>query len=107
MIVSVDGAELFYTTQGQGPVCLFLSSIGTKPYERQTPPQLSDRFRFAYVDLRGSGRSTGDPTRLTFDVLADDLEAIRADLGRSNRGPGTLDPRRARGGDGRGGDGAQ
>ena len=43
MIVSVDGAELFYTTQGQGPACMFLSSIGTKPYERQTPPQLSDR----------------------------------------------------------------
>lgn len=81
MIVSVDGAELFYTTKGQGPACLFLSSIGTKPYERQTPPQLSDRFKLAYVDLRGSGRSTGDPTSLTFDVLADDLEAVRADLG--------------------------
>lgn len=81
MIVSVNGAELFYTTKGQGPALLILSSIGTKPYELQTPPQLSDRFRLVYVDLRGSGRSTGDPTSLTFDVLAEDLEAVRADLG--------------------------
>jgi proline iminopeptidase len=81
MPVSVKGAELFYSMRGTGPTCLVLSGIGTKPYERQTPPQLSDRFRLVYVDLRGSGQSTGEPTDLTFDVLADDLEAIRIDLG--------------------------
>jgi len=81
MKVFVDGAELFYSTRGNGPACLVLSAIGTKPYERMTPSQLSDRLRLAYVDLRGGGRSTGDPTDLTFDVLAADLEAIRADLG--------------------------
>jgi proline iminopeptidase len=81
MTVSVKGAELFYSTRGHGPACLVLSSIGTKPYERQTPAQLSDRLKLVYVDLRGSGRSTGDPADLTFDVLADDLEAIRVDLG--------------------------
>jgi proline iminopeptidase len=81
MTISVKGAELFYSTRGQGPTCLILSSIGTKPYERQTSPYLSDRLRLVYVDLRGSGRSTGDPADLTFDVLAEDLEAVRADLG--------------------------
>lgn len=81
MTVSVPGAELFYSTRGHGPVCLVLSSIGTKPYERMTPPQLSDRLRLVYVDLRGSGRSTGTPPDLTFDVLAHDLEAVRVDLG--------------------------
>ncbi|HEX3554137.1 MAG TPA: alpha/beta hydrolase [Thermoanaerobaculia bacterium] len=81
MTVAVNGAELFYSTRGNGPACLVLSGIGTKPYERMTPPQLSDRFRLVYVDLRGSGQSTGEPTDLTFDVLAGDLEAIRADLG--------------------------
>ena len=69
MTVSVNGAELFYSTRGNGPACLVLSGIGTKPYERMTPPQLSDRFRLVYVDLRGSGQSTGEPTDLTFDVL--------------------------------------
>ncbi|HWM91232.1 MAG TPA: alpha/beta hydrolase [Thermoanaerobaculia bacterium] len=81
MIVSVNGAELFYSTRGEGPTCLVLSSIGTKPYERLMPPQLSDRLRLVFVDLRGSGRSTGEPADLTFDVLAEDMEAIRADLG--------------------------
>ncbi len=81
MKVSVQGAELSYSTRGTGPACLVLSGIGTKPYERQMAPQLSERFRLVYVDLRGSGRSTGEPIDLTFDVLANDLEAIRMDLG--------------------------
>jgi proline iminopeptidase len=81
MNVSVNGAELFYSTRGNGPSCLVLSGIGTKPYERMTPPQLSDRFRLVYVDLRGSGQSTGEASDLTFDVLAEDLEAIRTHLG--------------------------
>ncbi|MFL6201899.1 MAG: alpha/beta fold hydrolase, partial [Thermoanaerobaculia bacterium] len=52
-----------------------------KPYERQMPPQLSERLTLVFVDLRGSGQSTGEPTDLTFDLLADDLEAVRLDLG--------------------------
>jgi len=81
MNVSVRGAELYYSIRGQGPACLVLSTIGTKPYERMTPPPLTDRLRLVYVDLRGSGRSTGEAADLTFDLLADDLEAVRADLG--------------------------
>lgn len=81
MIVSVNGAELSYTTRGNGPACLVLSSIGIKPYERLMPRQLSDHLRLVFVELRGSGSSASDPAELTFDVLAEDLEAIRKDLG--------------------------
>ncbi|MFP5286332.1 MAG: alpha/beta fold hydrolase [Thermoanaerobaculia bacterium] len=81
MIVSVNGAELFCSTRGQGPACLFLSGVGTRHYELQTPPQLTDRFQLVYVDLRGSGQSTGEPGDLTFDLLAEDLEAVRRHLG--------------------------
>jgi proline iminopeptidase len=81
MILSTKGAELHYTTRGHGPTCLVLSSIGTKPYECLLPASLTERLRLVYVDLRGSGRSTGEPTDLTFDVLAEDLEAIRVELG--------------------------
>jgi proline iminopeptidase len=80
-LVSVKNAEIFYSMRGEGPVCLVLSAIGTMPYERMTPAPLTDLFRFVYVDLRGGGRSSGDPTDLTLDVLAEDLEAVRADLG--------------------------
>ncbi|MCP5049453.1 MAG: alpha/beta hydrolase [bacterium] len=79
--VSVNGAELYYSTRGSGPTCLVLSAIGSEPYKRLTPPQLSERLRLVYVDLRGGGRSTGNPADLTFEVLADDLEAIRGELG--------------------------
>jgi len=81
MIVPVQGAELYCSTLGQGPACLFLSAVGTRHYELQTPPELSDRFQLVYVDLRGSGQSTGEPADLTFDLLAEDLEAVRRALG--------------------------
>lgn len=81
MIVSVKGAELFCSARGEGPVCLVLSSIGTRPYEVQMPAALGDRLRLVFVDPRGSGRSTGEASDLTFDVLAEDLEAVRGALG--------------------------
>ncbi|MES1242393.1 MAG: alpha/beta hydrolase [Acidobacteriota bacterium] len=81
MNVSVKGAELHCTVQGRGQVCLVPSSMGTKPFELQLSSGLSDRFQFVVVDLRGSGKSTGNFTDLTFDLLAEDLEAVRMDLG--------------------------
>jgi proline iminopeptidase len=81
MLVSAKGADLFYSTRGKGPVCLILSSIGTKPYEIQMPASLSDRLTLVFVALRGSGESTGEAPDLTFDVLASDLDTIRHDLG--------------------------
>lgn len=81
MKVRVPGAELFYSTRGSGPVCLVPTLIGTAPYERQLPQSLSDRLTLVFVDVRGGGRSTGDPADLTLDALADDLEAVRRDLG--------------------------
>jgi proline iminopeptidase len=81
MMVPVPGAELFYATRGTGFPCIVPCIFGTKQYERLTPPPLTDLFQFIYVDLRGGGRSTGDPGTLTFDVLASDLEAVRTHLG--------------------------
>ncbi len=81
MVVSVNGAELHYSTRGSGVPCIFPCNIGTKPYEVMTPPPLTDFFQFVYVDMRGGGKSTGDPGSLTFDVMAADLEAVRKALG--------------------------
>lgn len=81
MVVSVDGADLFYTTRGSGVPCIMPCILGTSLYERLTPSPLTDHFQFVYVDMRGAGQSTGDPADLTFDVLANDLDAVRADLG--------------------------
>ena len=61
MVVSVDGAELFYSTRGTGFPASCRASLERKPYERLTPPPLTDFFQFVYVDVRGGGKSTGDP----------------------------------------------
>lgn len=76
----VDGAELHYTRRGRGPVCVVPCALGTAHYELLTAG-LDRQFSLVLVDLRGSGRSTGTPADLTFDVLAQDLEAVRADVG--------------------------
>lgn len=60
MMVPVRGAELYYSTRGNGPACLVLSAIGTEPYRRLTP-QLSEHLTLVYVDLRGVGDSGHQP----------------------------------------------
>jgi proline iminopeptidase len=79
MGATARGAEIHFTTRGDGPACLVLSSIGTHPYELQMPTGMDAQLVF--VDVRGSGRSGGDVADLTFDVLAEDLEAVRRALG--------------------------
>jgi len=81
MVVSVDGADLFFTTRGSGVPCVVPCILGTSVYERLTPSPLTDQFQLIYVDLRGTGHSTGDPADLTFDLLASDLDAVRAHVG--------------------------
>lgn len=81
MQVSVNGAELHYSTRGSGVPCIVPCLIGTRQFEHMTPPPLTDSFRFIYVDLRGGGKSSGEPSQLTFDVLAADFEAVRKDVG--------------------------
>lgn len=81
MTVATAGAELFYAATGTGPVCLVLCNLGVAVMERQMPKALADHLTLVYVELRGCGRSTGDPASLTFDVLASDLEAVRLAVG--------------------------
>src|SRR5262249_11798945 len=81
MNATVAGAEIFFTTRGRGPACLVPTLIGTEPYLPQMPGSLDAHFQMVFVDLRGSGRSTGNATDLTFDVLAEDFEAVRRAVG--------------------------
>jgi proline iminopeptidase len=81
MQVSVNGAELHYSTRGSGVPCIVPCLIGTRQFEHMTPPPLTDYFKFIYVDLRGGGKSSGEASQLTFDVLAADFEAVRKDVG--------------------------
>lgn len=80
MKVSVEGAEILCATDGEGPVCLVLAAIGIQPVAYQMQG-LAAHFRLVHVALRGSGESSGEPEELTFDLLAEDLEAVRRELG--------------------------
>jgi proline iminopeptidase len=81
MQVRVKDAELYCSKRGEGLACLVLSGMGTRPYELMTAGPLSDRLTLVYVDLRGSGLSTGEPADMTFDQLEADLDAVRVHLG--------------------------
>jgi proline iminopeptidase len=81
LTVPSEGAELAVSVRGAGPLCLVMSSIGSAPYQRQLPAALDSHLTLAFVDLRGTGRSTGAITDLTFDRAAQDLDAVRAALG--------------------------
>jgi proline iminopeptidase len=50
-------------------------------YQRVLPKSMSEQFQLIFVELRGSGRSSGDPTSLSPSSAADDLDALRAELG--------------------------
>lgn len=77
----VNGAELHCEARGEGPTCLVLCHLGAKTYEKQIPVALSKQLRLVFVELRGSGRSTGEPSDLSFDVLAEDLDSVRRAYG--------------------------
>jgi 3-oxoadipate enol-lactonase len=70
------GVPLFTVEQGEGPVLVFLHG-GMADHRTSLPliAPLAMQYRVLAPDLRGSGRSRcGEP--LTFDRLADDVEAL-------------------------------
>jgi proline iminopeptidase len=78
--VTVDGVELHYTVRGQGPWCLVPCAIGAAHYELLTAG-LTDRFTIVCLDMRASGRSGGQASDVTFELLAADFEAVRRHVG--------------------------
>lgn len=80
-MISVSGADLHYVTRGTGPVCLVPCSMGTASQELMLPSELDASFQLVFLDLRGSGRSSGDPGELTYEQAALDFEAVRLSLG--------------------------
>jgi pimeloyl-ACP methyl ester carboxylesterase len=76
-----DGARLFATEDGNGSVIVMLHG-GMANHESAVPliAPLASRYRVIAPDLRGSGKSwSGAP--LTFDRLADDVEALLNHIG--------------------------
>ena len=80
--VGVDGVELHYTEQGQGPPIVFSHGLlwsGTM-FDDEIAA-LSSRYRCIAYDHRGQGRSASSPTPYDMERLTDDAAALIEKLG--------------------------
>jgi len=75
--LTANGIKLYYETYGQGQPLLLLhgnsSSIVT--FEKQIP-ELSKHYRVIAVDSRGQGQSGEDGSTYTYDLFAEDMNAL-------------------------------
>lgn len=82
-ITTPDGTRLRFTDRGEGERTIVLVH-GWKGSHRLFDPainRLADRFRVIAFDNRGMGESDKPGGRYDFDVLADDLGFVLAELG--------------------------
>ncbi|MDI3283519.1 alpha/beta hydrolase [Polyangium sp. 15x6] len=79
--VRVGDVELHVFTEGSGPPILVPTGGGIEFYRRTFSRRLLDAHSFVYVEMRGTGRSTGTPEGSTYATLADDIDVVRDKLG--------------------------
>jgi proline iminopeptidase len=78
--VGVDGAELWIEQDGDGLPVIVPTGGGVEFYRRTLSPRLRRSLRLLYVEMRGTGGSSGAVEGQTFASLADDVEAVRLAL---------------------------
>jgi proline iminopeptidase len=79
--ISRGGYELRYTIEGSGlPAIVIGSSVY---YSRSFSQNLRKSLRIAFVDWRGFAEpsSSAEPNDISLDILLDDIEAIRKQIG--------------------------
>lgn len=81
MHVAVEGADLWVEEDGEGIPLVIPTGAGVEFYRRTISRQLRHRFHCCFVEMRGTGGSTGSIEGATFGSLADDVEAVRLGLG--------------------------
>lgn len=74
---SVNGVELFYEVEGEGPPLLLIAGLGANSSSWATiKPLLKSRFTCITFDNRGVGRSAVPAGPYTIDQMADDAAAL-------------------------------
>ncbi|MDI1479788.1 alpha/beta hydrolase [Polyangium sp. y55x31] len=79
--VRVGDAEIHVFTEGSGSPILVPTGCGIEFYRRTFSRRLTGAHSFVYVEMRGTGASTGSPAGATYATLADDLDVVRDNLG--------------------------
>lgn len=77
----VNGLQMYYEDQGEGPVLVFIHGLGenSASWEHQIK-FFSRTFRVVAMDLRGHGRSDDGKTFITMKSFADDVIALLSQL---------------------------
>ena len=73
----VNGIKIYYEEYGKGEPLLLLhgNSCSISLFEKQIP-ELAKHFHVIAVDTRGQGKSGEDGKRYTYDLFADDMNAL-------------------------------
>lgn len=73
----VNGIKIYYETYGSGEPLLLLhgNSSSIVSFKAQIP-ELSKKYRVIAVDTRGQGNSGDDGRRYTYDLFAEDMNAL-------------------------------
>ncbi|MBN1396682.1 MAG: alpha/beta fold hydrolase [Bacteroidetes bacterium] len=88
--VTNSGVRIWYKVEGTSalnsiPLIMIHGGPGAtaRPFEKTIGPEIAKERQVIYMDNRGSGRSDRpkDPSKYSFAILADDVEAIRKELG--------------------------
>ena len=80
--IDVDGVNLHYDVEGEGPPLLLIAGLGANSASWATiKPLLKGRFTCITFDNRGVGRSDVPPGPYTIDRMADDTAGLIRALG--------------------------
>jgi proline iminopeptidase len=80
-MVAIDGATLRVVEEGTGTPVLVPSGAGITFYQNTFSARLLRDLRLIYIEMRGTGGSTGTVAGCTFASLADDVDQVRAAIG--------------------------
>lgn len=83
--VSVNGIKLYYETYGSGEPLILLhgNSESIASFEKQIP-DLSKVYKVIAIDTRGQGNSSSDSTKFTYELFAEDVNALMEQLNVKN-----------------------
>src|SRR5690348_14907524 len=82
--LTVNGVELFYAEEGNGPPCLLLHGGPGLDHQEFVPwlSPLASSARLIYLDYRGNGCSQPiQPEQFTTAAILADIEGLRTALG--------------------------
>jgi pimeloyl-ACP methyl ester carboxylesterase len=81
----IGALRMFYSIQGTGdPIVLIHGGLGSSDLFAQLAPRLSARRQVIAVDLQGHGRTADIDRPLSYQAMADDIQALLEQLHRRN-----------------------